>query len=62
MDRIDIDKAVQAFMVYAKDNERPFQQLSDYLILLQSQGWTHALLRDVQAKALDELGKSKRQE
>jgi hypothetical protein len=47
-----IDAAVREFLVFSKDHERPFKQLSCFLDVLTSCGWSNEDVEIVRRGAL----------
>jgi hypothetical protein len=51
----NVESAARSFLSDAAKYEQPFRNLADYLLKLQSDGWTQSELRDVQALVLRSL-------
>ena len=50
-----VEEAVRLFVGDFANSEQPLRQLPNFLLKLQSEGWTQSDLREVQARVLKHL-------
>jgi hypothetical protein len=55
-----LTNAVETCVAYAITADRPFKQVSDFLLLLKNAKWTEGEILEVQTRVLDALRKRTR--